>query len=76
MHCHNKNDKNGVMWFRVGIWKLRGLRIGVGKERWFVYKEEENEVRITLKGKETPRWREELLNKKRVQLNEEVAHGN
>ena len=43
------------MWFRLGIWKLRGLRTGLGKRRWFVFKEEENEVRIPLKGEETPR---------------------
>jgi len=63
------------MWFRLGIWKLRGLRTGVGKGRWSAYKEEENVVRIPLKGKDTPGWREEFLNKKRVQVNEEVAHG-
>jgi len=63
------------MWFRLGIWKLRGLRTGVGKERWLVSKEEENEVRVPLKGKEMPRWREEFFKKKRVQVNEEVAYG-
>jgi hypothetical protein len=53
------------MWFILGIWKLRGLRTGVGKGRWFVFKEE-NEARMPLKGIETPRWREELLKKKSV----------
>jgi len=63
------------MWFRLGIWKLRDLRAGVGKGKWFVFKEEENESRVPLKGIEMPRCREELLNKKRVQVNEEVAYG-
>ena len=48
MHCH-MNDKNGVMWLRLRILKLRGLRTGVGKGRCFVREEEEIEVRIPLK---------------------------
>jgi hypothetical protein len=45
MLCRNKNDKNVIMWFRSGVWKLRGLRTGVGKGRWFAYKGE-NEVKV------------------------------
>ena len=74
MHCHNKNDKSRVMWFRLEILKLRGLRTGVGKVRWSAYKEEENEVRIPLEGTEMPGWKEEILNKKRLQVNEEIVH--
>jgi hypothetical protein len=40
------SDKNGVMWLRLGILKLKGLRTGVGKGRSFVCKEEDIDVRI------------------------------
>jgi hypothetical protein len=28
------NDRNGIMWFGLGIWKLKGLRRSAVKERW------------------------------------------
>jgi hypothetical protein len=36
----NVNDRNGK-WFRLGIWKLRGMRRGTGKEICPSCKEEE-----------------------------------
>jgi hypothetical protein len=49
------NERNGVGWFRLGIWKLRCIRRGAGKGRCLQC-EEENEIHILLKGADTLRW--------------------
>jgi hypothetical protein len=58
----NRNERRGLAWFQVGIWKLRVLRGGV-----------EGEPVVLLDCQEAQRWREELLGKKWLQMIELVA---
>jgi hypothetical protein len=34
--CCKLNDRNAIAWFRLGIWKLRGLRKGVERGKSFM----------------------------------------
>jgi hypothetical protein len=50
MSCCKLNEEN-VVWFILGIWKLRVLRKGTERGRCPLYGEEENESHIFLKCK-------------------------
>jgi len=32
LHCCNMNDRSGIVWIRMGVWKLLGIKGGAGKE--------------------------------------------
>jgi hypothetical protein len=67
-------DRNGVAYFRLGIWKLEGLRKGIDKEKCPLCREEENHKGIHLKYTEKQRGRRKRLNGKCLSINEEIAY--
>lgn len=32
LHCCDMSDRSGIVWFRMGVWKLLCIRGGAGKE--------------------------------------------
>jgi len=58
------NERRGLTWLRLGIWKVKCKRRSVGKGRCLLYKEEENVVHILLRSNEIQRWREVFLDNK------------
>lgn len=60
IHC-NRSDRSGIAWLTTGIWKMRGLRSGVGGGRGPLCQVEENTIHIQLKCLEMQRWREQFL---------------
>jgi hypothetical protein len=69
----NLNERNGLAWFTLGIWKPRGKRRGAEKGTCPLWNEEEKVVPILLKCNETPRWREQFIHNKWQYINKEVA---
>jgi hypothetical protein len=63
------NDRMGIAWFRVGIWKLRGVRKGLEIVRYPLCNGEEDAVHIILKCPETRRLREQLSRKWQIMKN-------
>jgi hypothetical protein len=61
--CCSENDRRGIVWFRAGIWKLRGMRKGLEIGMCPLCNAEEDVVHITLKFTETRRLREHLSRK-------------
>jgi hypothetical protein len=39
--CCTRNERNGLAWFKTGIWKSRGMRRGSEKERCPLCKKED-----------------------------------
>jgi hypothetical protein len=68
--CGSRNDRMGIAWFRSGIWKLRGMKIG----RCTLCNGEEDAILILLKCPETRRLREHLLSRKWQIINDELAY--
>jgi hypothetical protein len=69
----NRKKRSGLVWFQMGIWKLKGLRGGVERGTCSLSQCGENAIHTLLNCKETNRWREKYLNKKWLQMNNEVA---
>jgi hypothetical protein len=67
--CGSRNDRMGIAWFRVGIWKLRGVRKGLEIGRCPLCSGEEDAVHIILKCPETRRLREHLSRKWQIMKN-------
>jgi hypothetical protein len=72
-HC-NLNLKTGLTWFRLGIWKSRGIRGRAEKGRCSIWNKEENVVRLFLKSNEMQPWREQFLHTKWPYINEETTY--
>jgi hypothetical protein len=69
-----KSDgRTGLIWVRLGLWKLRGERRNAEKGRCPLCNEDENVVNILLKRNETQRWRGQFLDNKPLNTNEEIA---
>jgi hypothetical protein len=62
--CGSRNDRMGIAWFRVSIWKLRCPLCNGEKDA----------IRILLEYPETRRLREHLLSRKWQIINEELAY--
>jgi hypothetical protein len=71
-HC-NLNEKTGLAWFRLGIWKSRATRRGAEKGRCSVRNEEENVVHVFLKRNEMQQWREQFPHTTWPYINEETT---
>jgi hypothetical protein len=65
--------RRGMACWRLGIWKLRGSRKGVEKGTCPLCLGKENTKHILLECPETKTWRTEMLCKRRLDINEEVA---
>jgi hypothetical protein len=62
--CCSRTERSGLAWFKIGIWKLRGMRKESEKGRCPLCSEEEDPIHILLKCSETRKWREQFLNRK------------
>jgi hypothetical protein len=62
--CDESCPRSGLAWFKIGIWKLRGMRKGFDKGRCPLCSEEEDPKHILLKCSETRKWREQFLSRK------------
>jgi hypothetical protein len=69
-----RKERMGIIWLKAGIWKLRGIRRGFGRGRCPLYLEEEDAKHILLKCSETKKWKEECLNSKWLNINEDLAY--
>jgi hypothetical protein len=63
-----------IIWLKVGIWKLRGIRKGFERGRCPLCLGEEDAKRIVLKCFETKKWREEYVNSNWLNINEDLAY--
>jgi hypothetical protein len=69
----SRKERAGIAWWRVRIWKLRGFRRGFEKGRCplcFVLLDSKS---ILLNCTETRKWRKELLCKKWMGLDQDLA---
>jgi hypothetical protein len=66
---------NGIVWLRLGMWKLRGEGggEGPGRRRCLPCAEEDSESHLLLKCPEMHWWKEKPLNNKWSHINEEIA---
>jgi hypothetical protein len=55
------NERNAVACFRLGMWKMRGLRKGAERGRCPLCEEENNESYILLKCKKMKGWTVTIL---------------
>jgi hypothetical protein len=74
INCCNSNERRGMTWWRLGIWKLRGSRKGVEKGTRPLCLGTEGTKHILLECPETKYWRMEMLCKRWMDINEEVAY--
>jgi hypothetical protein len=63
IHRYNVKGRIGTAWFRLGIWKLKGIRRGTGKGRCPSCNEEENDTHTLLYIMPHKRWKNFLSNK-------------
>jgi hypothetical protein len=57
-------ERSGIVYFRLGILRLKGLLRAVERGRLPVYREEESDINLLLESAQTQRCREKLLNGK------------
>jgi hypothetical protein len=69
--CCNSNERRGMVWWRLGIWKLRGSRKGVEKGTCPLCLGKEYTKHILLECPGTKNWRTEMC-KRWLDINEEV----
>jgi hypothetical protein len=62
------------MCYKAGIWKLRGIRRGFERGRCPLCFGEEDAKHILLKCSETKMWREECVNRKWMNINEDLGY--
>jgi hypothetical protein len=72
--CFNRNERSGMTWWRLGIWKLRGSRKAVEKGTCPLCLGKEDTKHILLECSETKNWRTEMLCTRWLGINEEVAY--
>jgi hypothetical protein len=72
--CCNRNDRRCMACWRLGIWKLRGSRKGVEKGTCPLCLGKEDTKHILLECPETNDWRMEMLCKRWLDINDEVAY--
>jgi hypothetical protein len=58
------NDSNVIVWIRMVVRKLLGIRGGVGNEGTPLCEEKETEIQLTLKCRKIQRQRENFSNNK------------
>jgi hypothetical protein len=57
-----RKERMGIIWWKAGIWKLRGIRRGLERGRCPLCLGEEDVKHIILKCFETKKWREQYVN--------------
>jgi hypothetical protein len=72
--CCIRKERSVLAWFKTGIWKLRGMKKGFEKGRRPLCSKDEDAVHILLKCSETRKWREQILTRKWLIVNEEIAY--
>jgi hypothetical protein len=72
--CCKIKDRNAIEGFRLGMWKLRGLRKGAERGICPSCEVQENQSHILPTCREMKRWRQ-LFNKQRLKINKEIACG-
>jgi hypothetical protein len=60
------------MWFKIDIWKLKGMREGSEKGRCRLFSGEEDAIHVLLTGSETKRKEQVFTTKNRVLLVKKV----
>jgi hypothetical protein len=69
-----RKERMGIIWLKAGIWKLRGITRGFERGRCpLCWGGEEDAKHILLKCSETKKWREESINSKWLNINEDLA---
>ena len=69
----DNRGRAGWAWFRLGLWRSRGIRKNFERVRCLLCYEEEDEVHIMLVGKRTQGWRREYLEDKVLKVNPVVG---
>jgi hypothetical protein len=69
-----RKERMGIIWWKAGIWKLRGIMRGFERGRCPLCLGEEDAKRIILKCLETKTWREDYVNRKWLNTNEDLAY--
>jgi hypothetical protein len=69
----DRNERTGMAWWRLGIWKLRGSRKGGEKGTCPLCLGKEGTKHILLECPETKNWRTEMC-KRWLDINEKVAY--
>jgi hypothetical protein len=66
----------GIIWWKAGIWKLRGIRKVFERGRCPLCSGEEdaNHIRVVLKCFEIKKWREEYVNSNWLNINEDLVY--
>jgi hypothetical protein len=64
----------GIIWWKAGIWKLRGIRRGFEGGRCPLCLGEEDAKHIILKCFETKKWREEYVKSNLLNINEDILY--
>jgi hypothetical protein len=71
--CCNRNERS-MAWWRLGIWKLRESWKGVEKGTFPLCLGKEDTKHILLECPETKDWKMEMLRKRWLDINEEIAY--
>jgi hypothetical protein len=58
-----RKERMRIIWWKAGIWKLRGIRRGFERGRCLLCLGEEYSKHIILKCLQTKKWREEYINR-------------
>jgi hypothetical protein len=69
-----RKERMGIIRWKAGIWKLRGIRRGFERARCPLCLGEEDAKHIILKCLETKKWREEYVNSNWLNMNEDLAY--
>jgi hypothetical protein len=70
----SRHERNGLVWMKAGVWKLRGIRRGWGKRTCPLCGGNEDVKHVLLSCSETKKGRMQSMNKKWLCINEEVAY--
>ena len=69
----DRKDKTGWAWFRLGLWKSRGVRKNYERGKCPLCNEEEDEYHIMLVCNKTLEWRREYIEERILKLNPKVG---
>jgi hypothetical protein len=69
-----KKERIVVIWWKAGIWKLKGIRGDFEKGRCPLCGGDEDEKHILLKCKESKKWREEWTKSNWLSMNEILVY--
>jgi hypothetical protein len=69
-----RNERMGIIWWKAGIWKLRGIRWGFERGRCPLCLGEEDAKHIILECCETNKWREKYVHSNWLNINEDLAY--